>query len=180
MLERLTNDEALDKAARAISALISAHAEWFITQNDGHTSAVQQRELELTLSHGNLILSSWTEKGIRSWRIKAWDWSGAKLLLQTTRRMGAERTLLELVPRASAGAIAATVKAARQRRCDQLAQLAAALQFGARVERATLSPGLRRGQPGRYARIILRQKHERIAVTGTVAATNSGWCSKKT
>jgi len=76
-----------------------------------------------------------------------------------------------LIPRASAAAVAATVKAARRTRCEQLAQLASRLQPGAKVERAALSPGMRRGQPGRYARILLRSRHERVAVTATVADT---------
>jgi hypothetical protein len=87
--------------------------------------------------------------------------------------MGAERPLIELVPRAAASAIALTVKTARQKRCDQLATLACSLQPGAKVERASLSPGARRGQPGRYARIILRQRHQRIAVTGSVASSKA-------
>src|SRR5215813_12736584 len=41
-----------------------------------------------------------------------------------------------------------------------------------KIERASLSPGMRRDQPGRYARIILRVPHERIAVTGTVAQSD--------
>jgi len=41
-----------------------------------------------------------------------------------------------------------------------------------KIERATLSPGMRRDQPGRYARIILRQPHQRTAVTGTVAQSD--------
>jgi len=41
-----------------------------------------------------------------------------------------------------------------------------------KIERATLSPGMRRDQPGRYARIILRLPHERIAITGTVALSD--------
>lgn len=82
--------------------------------------------------------------------------------------MGAERPLIELVPRASAAAIALTVKAARQARCDQLAEVACSGAPGLKVERASLSPGARRGQPGPYARIVLRQKHHRIAVTGYV------------
>ena len=36
------------------------------------------------------------------------------------------------------------------------------------MERAALSPGPRRGQPGPYARIILWQKNRRIAVTGNL------------
>ena len=41
-----------------------------------------------------------------------------------------------------------------------------------KIERAQLSPGMRRDQPGRYARIILRLPHERVAVTGTVAESD--------
>jgi hypothetical protein len=171
MLERITHPVEVESAARSIAELIAAHAEWFLTQSDGNTEAIRRAELDLAVSHGRLILSSWTEKGTRSWKIVAWECAGGKLLLQTSRRMGAERPLLELIPRASASAIAATVKAARQLRCEKLASLAVALQAGAKVERAALSPGMRRGQPGRYARIILRCKQERVAVTATVAST---------
>jgi len=171
MLERLTNPDDVENARRQISELIAAHAEWFITQTDDNTEAVRREELYLSVSHGRLILSSWTEKGTRSWRGVAWEWTGDKLRVQASRRMGAEQQVLELIPRASAGAIAATVRAARQVRCDRLAQLACSLQAGAKIERAALSQGMRRGQPGRYARIIFRFKHKRIAVTATVASS---------
>ena len=171
MLERLANSYLVERAARSMAETIAAHAEWFLTQSDGNTEAIRREELDLAVSHGRLILSSWTEKGGRSWKIVAWEFTGGKLLLQTSRRMGAERPFLELIPRASASAITATVKAARQMRCEQLAQLAGIMQPRAKVERVALSPGMRRGQPGRYARIILRLRQERIAVTATVAST---------
>ena len=87
--------------------------------------------------------------------------------------MGAERPLIELVPRAAASAIALTVKTARQQRAEKLGRLACSIQAGAKLERASMSPGARRGLPGRYARIVLRQKHQRIAVTGSVASSRA-------
>ncbi len=45
--------------------------------------------------------------------------------------------------------------------------------LGVKIERATLSPGMRRDQPGRYARIVLRLPHERLAVTATVAQSDA-------
>jgi len=45
--------------------------------------------------------------------------------------------------------------------------------LSAKIERAVLSPGMRRDQPGRYARIILRLPHERLAVTATVARSDA-------
>src|SRR5215813_6815075 len=173
-MQRLVGPQLLETCAATIRSLIAAHAEWFLTQNDQSTHAVRREELDLSVSQRRVILSSWTEKGTRSWRISAWELTGDKLVLETSRRMGAERSLLELVPRASASAIAATVRAARQLRCEQLAKLACVLQNGAKAERVALSPGIRRGQPGKYARIILRFRHERVAVTATVAATNKG------
>ena len=173
MLERLTTSDLTEAAERRLNEMIAGQAEWFLAESDGELhESLTRNELEVTVSHGRLILSSWTEQGTRSWRISAWEWTGEKLLLQASRRMGAERPLLELIPRAAAAAVAATVKAARQMRCERVAQLACSLIAGAKVEKAALSPGMRRGQPGRYARIILRLRHERIAVTATVAETS--------
>jgi hypothetical protein len=170
MFERLTNSN-LKTSKQRIAEIFDAHAEWFYTLSDGNTQALRRSELDINIAQNRLILSCWTDKGTRSWRIRGWNWTGEKLELNASRRMGAEQPVIELIPRASASAIAATVRATRQVRCEQLAQLASGLQPGARIERAALSPGMRRGQPGRYARIILRLKHHRIAVTGSVAAS---------
>lgn len=170
MLERVNTPARLESARATIAELLAAHAEWFCTLSGGASQALSRSELDVAVAHGRLILTTWTEQGSRAWKIFAWEWTGEKLLLQASRRMGAERPLIELVPRAAASAIALTVKTARQARAAQLGQLACSLQLTAKLERAALSPGARRGQPGRYARIILRQKHQRIAVTGSVAA----------
>jgi hypothetical protein len=113
-----------------------------------------------------LIFSCWAGDGARSWRIAGWEWTGEKLLLEASRRMGAERTVLELIPRAPASAIAATLSAERRQRCALLARLACRLLRNAKVERLGLSAGARKGQPGRYARILLRTDSERLALTG--------------
>lgn len=173
MLERVNTPERLETARAKITELLASYVEWFCTVAGGETYGLLRGELDLTLAHEHLILTTWTEKGRRSWKIFAWHWTGEKLTLQASRRMGAERPLIELVPRAAASAIALTVKTARQQRAEQLGQLAATIQIGAKLERVSLSPGARRGQPGRYARIVLRQKHQRIAVTGSVASSRA-------
>lgn len=170
MAQRVNTPERLETARATISDLFQAHFEWFLTLDGGESQALNQKELEIFIAHGRLLLGCWTEKGTRSWKIFSWEWTGEKLTLAASRRMGADRPVIELVPRASAKAIALTVKAARQARCEVLAQLVRANQAGAKVERVSLSPGARRGQPGRYARILLRLRHERIAVTGLAAA----------
>ncbi|MDQ2936141.1 MAG: hypothetical protein M3R67_01380 [Acidobacteriota bacterium] len=171
MSERVNTPDLLQAGRSKIAELLAAHAEWFFTLSGGDSHALGKSELDIAVAHGRLILTCWTEKGSRSWKIFSWDWTGEKLTLQASRRMGAERPLIELVPRASASSIALTVKAARQQRCDRLAQVACSIQLGAKLDRSALSPGARRGQPGRYARILLRQRHQRIAVTGSVASS---------
>lgn len=173
MIERVNTPERVASARSKIDELFAAHAEWFLTLSDGATQKLSRNEMEISLAHSRLILNCWTEKGNQVWTIFAWEWTGEKLELHASRRMGAERPVIELVPRASASAITLTVKAARQARCNNLAALACSIQPLTKIERASLSPGARRGQPGRYARILLRQKKQLIAVTGSVASSRA-------
>jgi hypothetical protein len=168
MFQHLTTATKVDSACRHLAELISTHPEWLCTLGQTEAYALRRNEIDITVSQHRLIFSCWTEKGSKSWRILGWQWDGQALTLQASRRMGAELPLIELVPRASAKAVAATIKAARQVRCYKLAELVAALQPETRIERCALSPGIRRGQPGRYARILLRRKQLRIAVTASV------------
>ena len=172
-MQRITDNHAIEGAERAIRELLSVHGEWFFTQDGAAPLALGNNEFDFLIAHRRLIFSCWTENGSRSWRITAWNWSGEKLLLEATRRMGADVATLELVPRASAKAIVRSIAAARQFRCEKLARIVCDRLPGAKIERAGLSPGMRRDQPGRYARIILHQPHERITVTATVAESDA-------
>ena len=129
-------------------------------------------EFEFSVQHNRLMFSCWTEAGSRSWRVTSWKCIYGKLLMKVTWRMGAEATTIELIPRASARAIVASIAAARQERCEKLARLLSAFVADSKVENVKLSPGMRRDQPGRYARLTLRLPHERIAATGTVAQSD--------
>jgi hypothetical protein len=157
--------------AEALRELADAHTDWFISIDGRAPLNVNKGEFDFSAAHARLIFSCWTETGSTTWHVKGWIWTGEKLVLQTSRRMGAEVATVELIPRASAKAIVASIAAARQERCDRLAGLVAEY-LSAKIEKATVSPGMRRDQPGRYARIILRQPHERLAVTGIVAESD--------
>lgn len=150
--------------------LLQEHAEWLFVSG-GEAISLRRSEIDVTVSPGRLLLSCWTEKGTRTWRVLDWQWNGRRLLLDASRRMGAERARLELIPRTSARAIAATIRSARQARCDRLARLACDEAPQTTIERCALSPGTRPGQPGRYARILLRNKRARIAITGPVISS---------
>ncbi len=191
MLLQLNDAVTVTDAKRGIDALLSVHTEWLLAQDGGAPLAISTAEFDFSIDHNRLIFSSWTETGSRSWRITAWNWTGQKLVLEASRRMGAEAATIALVPRESAKAIVAGIAAARQARCVKLAQLACdalvaqtsvcdssaedhGLKSGPlKIESALLSPGMRRDQPGRYARIVLRRPQERIAVTATVSKSDA-------
>lgn len=170
MIERLTNADSIKRAAQRIRQLIDGHGEWLCVQSgQSKTFSMHKSECDLSVAHQRLILTCWGDVGSLAWRITGWEWTGEKLLFEATKRMGAESALVELIPRASVKAAVEAISTTRRERCQQLAQLACETLSGARVERAGLSAGARRGQPGAFARITLQSKHERIAVTGRVA-----------
>src|SRR5215813_420272 len=186
---KVINPESIKAAERELMDLINQRKDWFLSQDGRAPVEVNSGEIDFSTTHGNLIFTCWTEKGSRVWRINGWSWTGDKLLLQVSRRMGAENSTVELVPRASSKAIVASIAAARQARCEKLAALLAqSLVLDSKsqitdsrlrslplvkIERADLSPGMRRDQPGRYARIILRLPYERVAATAIVARSDA-------
>jgi hypothetical protein len=161
-------DLTLEFACRQISELFRAHAEWLFVPTEGTAFSLRRDELEIAIVHGRLVFSCWTEKGNRWWHVLAWHWNGQLLELETSRLLGRERALMQLVPRASAKHMAVMIRAARELRCECLGQLAAAFETETRIERLSLSRGTKPGQPGRYAQILLLRRRERIAVTGPV------------
>jgi hypothetical protein len=220
----------------ALQKIAGTQRDWFMMADGRTPLCINHDEFEFSVEHNRLIFSCWTEAGSRTWRVNQWNWSDDRLLLYVCRRMGAETATIEILPRASVKAIVASIAAARQERCEKLAEIVARYldvdRLGlnrtgvgdrvwgvekdcdphknnrrvldghtdrdlgnqialhptpytlyplrtpntqhpsVKIERVALSPGMRRDQPGRYARIILRLPHDRVAVTGTVAQTD--------
>jgi hypothetical protein len=172
MLQDLTSPSLRESAYEQIASLFREHAEWLFV-SDGMVQPLRREEIELNFVQHKLMFSCWTEAGTRVWRLLGWDWNGQLLELKVSRRMGAEVSLIELIPRTTAKVATATIRAARQTLCERLAQLAAAVEIETAVERLSLSRGTKPGQPGRYAQIILQRRRERIAVTGSVVSSQS-------
>ena len=170
MFRSLTNPELVEIAFQEINALLHEYAEWLFV-SDGVAQSLRRDEIDVAVLQRRLMLSCWTEKGTRLWRVVAWEWKEQSLKLEVSRRMGAEVSLIQLIPRTSAKVITATIRAARQMRCERLARLASTLQFGSVVERMSLSRGTKPGQPGRNAQVLLKTRRERIAVVGPVVSS---------
>ncbi|HYP02539.1 MAG TPA: hypothetical protein VER76_20275 [Pyrinomonadaceae bacterium] len=172
LMKVLTNPDEREDARRRLAELLDSRVEWFCAETrEDAALALGRGEWEIETAHGALCFSYRTARGAeRVWRVAGWEWTGERLRLEATRRMGATRALLELVPRASVREGVEALAAARRAACERLAALVCEATAHAKVERATLSAGARRSEPGRYARIILRVGREPVAVTGAVVA----------
>ena len=185
----LTTPGEREEARLRLCELLESRGEWFCAETrrerdaDALRRAGASRQVnaprgavslraggwELCASGGALRFSYWAEAGAAAWRVAAWEWAGGKLCLRVTRRAGAERAVLELVPRASAREGAQAVAAARLAACARRAAVVRAHAPGSVVESVRLSAGARRNEPGRYARVLLRRgRGEVIAATGAV------------
>jgi len=97
-MQRVNTPERLEAARVTIDDLFQAHIEWFLTIDGGQPQALKQRELEIFVAHGRLLLGCWTEKGTRSWKIFSWEWTGEKLTFEASGKMGADRPVIERGP----------------------------------------------------------------------------------
>jgi hypothetical protein len=85
-MQRLTSPTLLEIAYQQIAALFGAHAEWLYVANDGTSQSLRRDEVDVAIVHNRLVLSCWTEKGNRIWRVVAWTWNGQALEFETHGR----------------------------------------------------------------------------------------------
>src|SRR5215204_3992381 len=97
MIKHLINEDAAKEAERRLKELIDGHGEWLCVGGEaGAAVSLRKSECDFRVSHGRLIFTYWGMRGLLAWRVTAWEWTGEKLLLTASRRMGAERACLEL------------------------------------------------------------------------------------
>src|SRR5437763_1078331 len=103
MIERLTNSDSIKAAESRIRELIDGHGEWLCARSSQATAMpLLKSECDVRISHGRLIFSCWGGEGTLVWRVNGWEWTGETLVVDATRRLGAERAVIELMPRAAA------------------------------------------------------------------------------
>jgi len=156
-MHRLADAEGVEGARRLLDGLLGARAVWLLrVGREGSALELRRDEWELRVAGGALLLYCRGEAGVRAWRIAAWRVEGQTLLLEARGHTGGGRALLRLVPRALVASAREAVADARRAECRRLGALVSGFA-GARLEQARLSAGARRGEPGRWARMLLRR-----------------------
>jgi hypothetical protein len=166
-VNRLRDAAEAEGARRLLNALLDARGAWLLRKTrDSRAVELRRGEWELRVTGRTLVLSCWGESGARAWRVSAWRAEGEALFLEAAGRAG--RAMLWLVPRASVASAREALADARRAECERLAALVCRAA-GAKLERATLSAGARRGEPGRWARVLFRRGDgARVAATAPV------------
>jgi hypothetical protein len=170
-MSRPDGQEEVQAALRLLTRLLDARGSWFLHEGrDRMGLELRRGEWELRVAGSSLVFSYWAESGTRTWRLVSWRAEGEGLYLEALKRAGAGRALLSLVPRASVASAREAVADARRAECARLAALICGYA-DARLEHASLSPGVRRGEPGRWARVVMKMKaggSERVAAAAPV------------
>ena len=174
MANLANNSDERENACGELNARLDAHGEWLYAPGRQRPLTLRRDELEFRSERGRLYFACWGREGAQLWLVKAWDAKDSRLILTAERRLGAEKMTLELAPRASVRDGKVDLATARLDLCARLAQLAQAQREGARIEQLNLSPGPTRGEPGPFARVVLRDGARRIYATGPVAPLEPG------
>lgn len=162
------------KAVSDLTKFFAERAEWIC--HEGNLSySLRNVDIKVSATRRSPVISYTCDGGARAWPIREWHHEGSTLRAQAHREPRSEPIGLAFIPRASLEENLAIVFAARRAACWQLAKLAASNIDDARIERASLSAGARRGYPGRYTRITLlspRNGGRRTAATSYIDQEN--------
>jgi hypothetical protein len=139
-------------------------------QDERSIGTVTPEQVSAEISYGKLILSCWGEGWSKSWRIVSGKEGGAGLILDCTRRMGLERSTLEL----RRGETSGVQPKSRRDYCKRLAALAESSLVGIVVKHAVVARNDRRNMSGSYARLIMTDvgKGGRSVIAGIGAASS--------
>lgn len=170
MKNRLVNRQEIERARSRLAELLATRGDWLVRDKGGGACVeVGRGDWELIARTRALLFSFRSEEGEEVWRVVAWERRGERLRLEVSRCTGARSSTLELFPRASVAALRARVEEARLARGERLASIVRDACAGARILRVSLSAGARRGEPGRFARILLSDSRGgAVAATGPV------------
>jgi hypothetical protein len=171
----LAQNENLTEQTGALREIFAAQSEWLFADAEGQTFALQRDEIEIFEQNDKLFLGCLTAAGWRNWRVYKVENTAEKLVFEIAGKFNGAKTRIELTRRISVESLLTEVRAARLRRAQEIAVIARReFSASAKIVRVGLSQGARRGQTGKFARILIDQTSGKtIAVSAHVAESSS-------
>jgi hypothetical protein len=155
-----TNQTADENAAEylffALSEILDKGFEFLLVDEKGAQASLKRSEIEPRFESGRVFLECAMPEGRKTWLISAAQNEGRKLLLTAAAETGAETERLELVPRVTAADLLAAIREARLERASAIAATLTANVPNSKISGTRLSPGIRAGEYGGSAQILLQ------------------------
>lgn len=154
----------------ALSETLETGFEFLLVRGNGAQVSLKRIEIEVVYANGKVFLECLTGEGAKTWRVVAAENNGNKLRLTVTGKFGSETEAVELIPRISAADLLAAIREARLERAGKIARIAAAKIPRSKISGVRLSKGIRAGEYGSSAQILLGVAPDKqIAIFAQVA-----------
>ena len=102
---------------------LNEQTEWLLIRSSGKSFALQNTEIELTLTNDKLLFSFLDDKGFQTWRVTGCEFDGDEAALNLTRDLGRENEKIRLIPRVSAKELSENIELARLEKANKIAQI---------------------------------------------------------
>ncbi len=148
-----------------LSETLETAFEWLLVRETGANATLKRADIEVIYKKGRVLLECPTPEGVKTWRIKSLEEGERvekgekvdnKLLLTASADFGSETEKIELIPRTTAADLLAAIREARLEIAGKIAGAAAAKIAGAKIASVRLSKGVRAGEYGSNAQILLQ------------------------
>ncbi|HEV7643557.1 MAG TPA: hypothetical protein VGO50_06375 [Pyrinomonadaceae bacterium] len=152
-----------------LSETLESGFEFLLLRENGAQISLKRGEIEPVFENGKAFLQCMTGDGLKVWRIISGKREEKRLLLAAAAGSDSER--LELIPRITAADLLAGIKGARLEKAGEIAAIVAANVPNSKIARLKLSPGIRAGEYGGSAQILLQTSgKEQAAVFAQVVS----------
>lgn len=145
---------------------LRSHFEWLAVRENGRTMPLRVDEIELDADAARPRIGFVWETGFVTMRIAEFTEEDDAIALKLTSAAGGKMETLRLVPRESAGALAASIEIARLQRANQIAEGIRRSFAGLKPKRVSLNSG-----NSRLAKIELADGREQLGFIADVTST---------
>jgi hypothetical protein len=159
--------EPVASIGEGLRGLIDASFEWLMVRENGRTFPLRRTEMKIVEEPERLRLDVLGDDGYRSLRVRSFSIEDGEIVLNVASQFGGGRETVRLVPRISAGELAANVELARLQRANELAALLAENFPGTKIARVALNT-----ENGRLAQIAF-ESADRAQGVAIADLTNS-------
>ena len=161
---QIDDERRAAQAKYEVELALLAGTGWQLLAGEKLIATLMPGAYELSVEWGKLIFAWWDDERAQSWRVTACEVRTAEVRLQATRGLGKE--VVEYILRDAERwqpPIPLDLSARRQRYGEWLPQLISTLPGAACVGRVSLRGQRAHGQPGCYARAVLKLRGETVS-----------------